>query len=128
MKKIFLILIIISSFYTSYASDQSDNAMLDNAEKFFVSLKNRNYQTAWKLLSAKSRNVIEGDVYDAVKSAGHIQNVTRKDVDKDFSECDTMCHEFWESFVVYMNGLLVNIIPTITRSFLCIKHPKNLLF
>jgi len=81
------------------ASDQSlmADAILHSAEKFFLSLKELDFETAWDILSERSHESIIDDVYEAsVKIGGILQ---REDVIRDFERRGVMFTNYWTSFL-----------------------------
>lgn len=81
----------------AFADDQSN--ALDNADNFFKSLDNKEYQQAWKLLSEESKKKILDDIIDSYKSA-KMPAPTKKDLDSDFVVCGTVCESYWDGFLV----------------------------
>lgn len=81
------------------ASDQDliTDAILDSAEKFFLSLKERDFETTWNSLSGRSRESIINDVYEtSVKIGGTIR---RDDIIRDFERRGLMFTNYWKSFI-----------------------------
>ncbi|NOZ68744.1 MAG: hypothetical protein GXP46_05770, partial [Deferribacteres bacterium] len=84
---------------------QSPAPVLESAEEFFVSLESGRYDTAWELLSEKSREAIIEDVYQASLK---IRKDIRKDVIiRDFSSRGVIFNSYWRAFV---NNLDTSII------------------
>jgi hypothetical protein len=81
------------------ASDQSliTDAILNSAEKFFLSLKELDFEAVWNTLSEKSRESIINDVYEtSVKMGGTVQ---REDIIRDFEMRGVMFTNYWKSFL-----------------------------
>jgi hypothetical protein len=81
------------------ASGQSPitDAILDSAEKFFLSLNELDFETAWNILSERSREAIINDVYEtSVKIGGTLQ---REDITRDFEVRGVMFTNYWKSFL-----------------------------
>lgn len=104
--KRFQLLIIVAFFIYWHAlnvySEQIEDyrtiaPILDCAEKYFVSLKNSEYDKVWNLLTEKSRLVIINDVYKASK--GMNINIEKDDVARDFNSRGVMFRNYWNSFV-----------------------------
>ena len=71
--------------------------ILDPAEKFFVSLKDRKYGTAWDLLSAESHSTIIDNVYNASRKDG--SNIQKLDITRDFENRGIICNSYWNAFL-----------------------------
>ena len=83
----------------AHASDQDliTDSILRSAETFFLSLKERNFETAWKTLSESSRESIINDVYESsVKIGGTLR---REDIVRDFDRRGIMFTNYWQSFL-----------------------------
>jgi len=81
------------------ASGQSliPDVILESAENFFLSLKERDFETAWNALSERSRESIINDVYEAsVKIGG---TLSRDDIISDFERSGVMFTNYWKSFI-----------------------------
>ena len=70
--------------------------ILNAAEKFFISVKDGQYDTAWDLLSEDSHNTIIGDVYEATRKLN--ENIRREDIIKSFNSRGKMFTNYWNSF------------------------------
>ena len=81
------------------ASDQSriTDAILDSAEKFFLSLNERDFEIAWNILSERSRQKIVNDVYETSVKIGGTLN--REDIIGDFDRRGVMFTNYWKSFL-----------------------------
>ena len=82
----------------AYAENSSMNMdlVLDSAERFFVSLRDGEYETAWGLLSEKSHETIIDDVHaSARKMNGEIK---KEVVLKDFKMMGLMFTNYWNAF------------------------------
>ncbi len=98
-----LIIICIFSLSGSIVHGVNDeeyrilSRILGPAEKFFQSLKNSEYDTAWDLLSGHSQKIIVNDVYEASrKFKGNIQ---KEDIVEDFNRRGMMFTQYWNSFL-----------------------------
>ncbi len=76
---------------------KSPALILESAERFFISLENGNYDTAWDLLSEKSREAITDDVYRA--SLEIEKNIKKDDIIKDFRSSGVIFSNYWRAFV-----------------------------
>jgi len=98
----FLILVCIFKFDLCEANtDNIDFAeaalILDPAEDFFVSLSNREFKTAWDLLSKKSHETIIDDVYnDSIEKGIRIKRV---EVARDFQNNGIIFKNYWNAFI-----------------------------
>ncbi len=82
----------------AYAEDSSlsMDLVLDSAERFFVSLRDGEYETAWDLLSEKSHETIIDDVH---ASARKINGEIKKEVVfRDFEMMGLMFTNYWNAF------------------------------
>ncbi len=70
--------------------------VLNSAEKFFVSLKNNEFETAWSLLSEKSHEMIIDDVYEAAKKIN--RNIKIEEIIQDFNGRGVMFNSYWKAF------------------------------
>lgn len=70
--------------------------IVNAAEKFFLSLKDSEYDTAWNLLSAGSHKAIISDVYDSTRKING--DIDREDIIKDFNGRGSMFRNYWTSF------------------------------
>ncbi|NIP30354.1 MAG: hypothetical protein GTN59_07275, partial [Candidatus Dadabacteria bacterium] len=81
---VFLIIsFVVFSFNEVQAGDynKSVDLILNSAEKFFIALRDGEYETAWDLLSEKSHKTIINDIYtSSMKMGGKIK---KKDIIKD---------------------------------------------
>jgi hypothetical protein len=94
-----LALLIVFPVSRPDASGQSiiPDVILESAEKFFLSLKERDFETAWNALSEGSRESIINDVYEAsVKIGG---TLSRGDIISDFERSGVMFTNYWKSFI-----------------------------
>ena len=98
-----LILIFIFTFNVAGANvehiDFAEAALiLDPAENFFVSLGNREFKTAWDLLSKESQETIIDDVYkDSIDRGIEIKKL---DVVKDFQNSGIIFTHYWNAFIM----------------------------
>lgn len=72
------------------------DSILNSAETFFLSLKGRNFESAWNILSAKSRESIINDVYTTSVEIG--VSLKRDDIVRDFQRKGVMFRNYWTSF------------------------------
>jgi hypothetical protein len=70
--------------------------ILSSAEKFFISLKDREYNAAWDLLSENSHKTIINDVYEVTRKING--DINMEDVIKDFNRRGRMFTNYWNSF------------------------------
>jgi len=70
--------------------------IVNAAEKFFLSLKDGEYDTAWDLLSASSHKAIISDVYNSTRKING--DIDREDIIKDFNSRGRMFTNYWTSF------------------------------
>lgn len=73
------------------------DTVLDSAEQFFLSLKNRNLELVWHLLTIKSRETIISDVYKASRKMGG--EITREEIGKDFENGGVVSSNYWNAFL-----------------------------
>lgn len=72
--------------------------ILDSAEKFFISLKERNYGTAWELLSERSHRTIINEVYDSARGRG--VKIKKANIARDFDGSGVIFNNYWNSFML----------------------------
>jgi hypothetical protein len=90
-------LLLPASQIEASAQSPAVDAILDSAEQFFVSLKELDFQSAWNMLSAKSRHKIVTDVYETSVKIG--ATLRREDIIRDFEQHGVMFRNYWESFL-----------------------------
>lgn len=73
------------------------NSVLDSAEKFFLALKDRKFNSAWNLLSEKSQETIINDVYKASQKIG--ARTTKENIRQDFGNTGIICQNYWNAFL-----------------------------
>jgi hypothetical protein len=96
---IFALFFCIAIPCTLKAQDNdSINAVLDSAEKYFISLKAKEYKKAWSLLSKKSQETIIKDIYKASNKIG--ANTTNEDIRQDFDNSGIISQNYWNAFLV----------------------------
>lgn len=71
--------------------------ILDSAETFFISLKERKYGTAWDLLSERSHKTIVTDVYKASKKNG--SDLQQGEIKSDFEKNGIIFNSYWDAFI-----------------------------
>lgn len=74
----------------------SDYSILDSAEKFFISLKEREYKSAWDLLSEHSHETIINDIYKTSKGNGI--DIREADIITDFNHKGLISSNYWNAF------------------------------
>lgn len=95
-----LFLIICGLLLNPYEAPAKDSyattaPILDTAEKFFISLKQRQYGVVWEMLSTKSHNTIVNDIYKASKKLGeHLEKTTIQDAGGGSHFWDAVLSEF----------------------------------
>lgn len=97
---IFVLLFLVSTVIpcTLKAQDNSSiNSVLDPAERFFISLKAKDYKHAWNLLSVKSQETIIRDVYKASSKIG--ATTTIEDIRQDFDNSGLISQNYWDAFL-----------------------------
>ena len=77
--------------------NDSLNAVLDSAERYFILLRSREYKEAWDLLSEKSQKTIIKDVYKASTKIG--ANTTIEDIRRDFDNSGLISRNYWDAFL-----------------------------
>jgi len=105
MKKILLLICIFLLSYRIcdpprlYTEDisKSQALILDSAERFFKSLKERKFKITWDLLTKKSRERIIDDVYKTSKQLG--EPINKEDIIKDFNNGGEMFNSYWNAFL-----------------------------
>ena len=71
--------------------------ILDTAEKFFISLKQRQYSVVWDLLSTKSHKTIINDIYKASKKLG--ENLEKTTIKNDFKKRGVHSNSYWDAIL-----------------------------
>jgi regulatory protein YycI of two-component signal transduction system YycFG len=107
MKKIiisFFLLFFIGYGFFFYPSEshaeenyKTTAAILDTAEMFFISLKEKKYGMVWALLSEKSCRTIITDIYKASKENG--EDLKKEDIKSDFDKKGIISNTYWDSFL-----------------------------
>jgi hypothetical protein len=99
----FLGIAVIFTAFKAHAEDHGNSIalVLNSAEKFFISLKNHEYETAWNFLSEKSHKTIIDDVYKAYGNMGG--QIKKEDVKKDFRNRGVMFNNYWKAFLDSFN-------------------------
>ena len=72
--------------------------ILDPAEDFFVSLRNREFKTVWDLLSKKSRDTIIDDVHKHSIERGI--GIKKVDIMRDFQDSGIIFKHYWNAFIM----------------------------
>ncbi|MEE8329769.1 MAG: hypothetical protein V3R54_07560 [Thermodesulfovibrionia bacterium] len=95
---IFIGCIIIFDAYIALAGDSiQTEAIVDSAEKFFISLKKGDYKTAWELLSEESTETIINDIHKISKKMG--EEIKKEDITKDFNSNGEMFNSYWDNYL-----------------------------
>lgn len=95
---IFIGCIIIFDAYIASASNSIETKdIVDSAEKFFISLKKRDYKTAWELLSEESAETIINDIHEISKKMGG--EIKKEDITKDFNSNGAMFNSYWDNYL-----------------------------
>jgi len=106
MRKPFLLTVIfllsVSLTFPLSPADASEKervtvSILNSAEKFFLSLKQRDFETAWNILSQRSREAITNNVYETSAKIG--ATLSREDIIRDFERRGIMFRNYWKSFL-----------------------------
>ena len=71
--------------------------VLDSAETFFISLKDRKYGAAWDLLSKRSRKTIITAIYKASKKNG--EDLQQENIENDFKKQGIISNAYWDAFL-----------------------------
>jgi hypothetical protein len=95
---------IFSSLVHAEDLDKTEGLILESAEKFFISLKEKNYKVTWELLSERSRSTIVNDVYETSKDMGI--NLNKNLIEDDFNSNGAISQNYW-------NALINNFDPNI---------------
>jgi len=93
-----LIALNVSESESKDYSRGSLSLILGPAEEFFISLKDRKYQTAWVLLSEKSHRTIINDIYRNSRDQGI--EIKKEDIEKDFNSNGMIFNNYWNAFMV----------------------------
>jgi len=88
---------ILLPFIVNAQDSSSINSALDSAEKFFLSLRAKEYKTTWNLLSKKSQETIIKDVYKASNKIGAI--TTKESIQQDFNNSGVISQNYWNAFL-----------------------------
>ena len=70
--------------------------ILDSAEKFFISIKNSEYNISWNLLSKETRQTIVEDVHKSYKKMGG--TISKDIIMTDFNTGGSMFNNYWNAF------------------------------
>jgi hypothetical protein len=100
LSAIFVLLLFITIVIpcTSNGQDSSSiNSVLDSAEKFFLSLRAKDYKTTWDLLSKRSQETIIKDVYKASNKIG--AKTTKENIQQDFNSSGVISQNYWNAFL-----------------------------
>lgn len=88
---------ILFPYIVNAQDSNSINSVLDSAEKFFLSLRAKEYKTTWNLLSKKSQETIIKDVYKASNKIG--AKTTKEDIQQDFNNSGVISQNYWNAFL-----------------------------
>jgi hypothetical protein len=84
----------LSPVVTYAGPSPETDAILQSAESFFMSMKQKNYAAIWKYLSAKSRATIADDVNKRAKST-----YSREQIEADFSIGGLIAKAYWDEYL-----------------------------
>lgn len=79
--------------------------ILTTAETFFKSLADKNFDTAWSVLTKKSQETLLHDVYNASKSIG--VTYTKEQLNADFKVNGFISKTYWNGFLKIFDPNLV---------------------
>jgi hypothetical protein len=79
-------------------NDPSVPPILAAAESLFQTMKSRDYPATWRVLTAKSRETIVSETYDAIRKTGDPPVPTDR-IRDDFGEGGPLCRQYWEGFL-----------------------------
>lgn len=105
---IFVTVIFNSLSFTqscAQALDEESSKIVESAEKFFTSLKNRDYLSAWSLLTNKSKETIVNDVYKELHKSN--SSYSKEQIREDFNNNGVLSKDYWNAFLVYFNPDMV---------------------
>ncbi len=92
--------VLLASLHEVHAAAYDDfrslSPILDSAEHFFISLKNREFSYVWEALSENSSDTIISDVYKASSSIN--ENTSKEDIVTDFNRRGMIFTNYWDSF------------------------------
>lgn len=71
------------------------NTILYSAEDFFISIKERDFETSWDLLSEKSKNKIINEIYNASRDKD--AKIEKDDIRKSFLQNGLIASNFWNA-------------------------------
>jgi hypothetical protein len=92
---VFFISFGVSDSLLAYADDNETEAViLNSAEVFFISLKERDFKAAWNLLSEKSRKTIMDEEYGILKG-----KINKEDLIKDFTSGGERFIYYWSTYI-----------------------------
>ena len=94
---LFLFIAIVIPCTSNAQDSNSINSVLDSAEKFFLSLRAKEYKTTWNLLSKKSQETIIKDVYKASNKIG--AKTTKESIQQDFNNSGVISQNYWNAFL-----------------------------
>lgn len=92
-----LVLTIADISKAEFEEDERVPIILDNAENFFIALKENNFGPLWELLSEESREKIVESVYDA--SANQDIKIEREKIIEDFEKNGLISYNYWNSYL-----------------------------
>lgn len=97
MKKInvFILLFFISLVSNLFGTDT--DIVLENTEKFFIFMKNRDYISIFNNLTKKSQETIVSEVIDALDKKR--VKVSKEEVFSDFAEGGDTSKAYWNAFL-----------------------------
>ena len=89
------LLFFSSDLYSSV--DKADEEVLTAAEGFFIALKEKRFDDAWKSLTTKSRDTIVSEVYKEINKTK--AKIGRELVTEDFDNNGELSRCYWNAFI-----------------------------
>ena len=77
--------------------DKVEEEVLTSAEGFFIALKEKRFDDAWKSLTTKSRDTIVSEVYDEINKTK--AKIGRELVAEDFDKNGELSRLYWDAFI-----------------------------
>jgi hypothetical protein len=90
------LLLLNLAFAEKHPNEQEGN-ILSSGESIFNFMRTKEYASIWKVLSAKSKQIIADDVYSASKKAGEKYN--KEEIISDFKSGGRLSKAYWDSFL-----------------------------
>jgi hypothetical protein len=94
-----MLILLLSMVYSLRAAPKDEvDTILQSAESFFKTMKEKEYAGIWRLLSAKSRVAIVNDV------AKHAATIYSKaQIETDFSVGGLIAKSYWDEYLFYFD-------------------------